>query len=635
MWAPTPARFSPTVVTETRFGYTRFYNSAGRLLAFSRNVVDELKIPGFAGGPPVQWGVPNVTLINYSSIGDDTEGPYENKNNSLQFLNNTSVIRGKHTLRFGGEIRRDQYNQVGNQFARGQWTFDLQATQNPLTKTGGDSFAGFLLGQLYQAEAAVSIAQAQFRSNSFALYFDDTWKVTPKLTLSLGLRYERTPPWEDQTGRIFSVYMPYLDSTPQVADRSRYPKFIRQGIGTDPYAGVNLRWPNIDLLQDGRLGNRLVQTDNMDFAPRLGIAYTPTSKWVIRLGTGMFYNQDTGNPRFDMARNLAGRVRFNPSDPDFPNLTWQNALASFTSSVAQVPTPYAFANKYDRRTPYSLQYLINVQRELSRDVVFEAGYLGSVSHHLEMLRAANESLPGTVGSVISRAPYPNFGRIQLVDNGANANYNAVSAKITKRYSQGLTRAGVVHLRQVAGCVERHSRAGRRHAVPIEQLLREVRIWPLGLRHPPPLCHFRPVGPADRQGKTRQHRQQVRQRGRRRLAGGFDRDPAERLSDHSEHRRHGPLGYRRRVRPSQRHRHQPVPGQPGTHQVVQHRCLHRSGRRNLRQRRTELGGRTGRGDVRLLPPQGLQDDGKAASRIPLGVVQRRQPSGVGHAQHQRQ
>lgn len=429
---------SPSLVTETRFGYTRFYNSAGRLLAFKRNVVDELKIPGFAGGPPVQWGVPNVTLVNYQSIGDDTEGPYENKNNSLQFLNNTSVIRGSHTLRFGGEIRRDQYNQVGNQFARGQWTFDLQATQNPLTKAGGDSFAGFLLGQLYQAEAAVSIAKAEFRSNSFAVYIDDTWKATPKLTLSLGLRYEHTPPWEDQTGHLFSVYIPYFDNTPQVADRSRYPKFIRQGVGSDPYAGVNLRWPNIDLLQDGRMGNRLVQTDNMDFAPRVGIAWTPTSKWVVRLGAGVFYNQDAGNPRFDMARNLAGRVRFNPSDPDFPNLTWQNALSSFTSAVAQVPTPYAFANKYDRRTPYSMQYLINVQRELSRDVVFEAGYLGSVSHHLEMLRAANESLPGTVGSVNSRAPYPNFGRIQLVDNGANANYNALSAKITKRYSQGVT-----------------------------------------------------------------------------------------------------------------------------------------------------------------------------------------------------
>lgn len=432
---------SPTIVTETRFGYTRFYNSIGRNLAFIRNVVKELGIPGLNPGDPVVWGIPNVTLINYSSIGDDTEGPYENKNSSLQFLNNTSWTRGKHSFRFGGEIRRDQYNQVGNQFARGQWTFDLQATQNPLAKTGGDSFAGFLLGQLYQAEAAVSIASAQFRSTSFALYFDDTYKVSPKLTLSLGLRYENTPPWEDQTGKLFSVYIPYMDSTPQVADKSRYPVFIRQGKGSNAYDGVSIRWPGIDVAWDGKLGNRLVARDNNDFAPRIGIAYTPNNKWVIRSGYGILYNQDTGNPRFDMSRNLSGRVRFNPPNPDFPSLTWNNALSGFAGANAQVATPYAFANKFERRTPYAMMYLLNVQRELSSSVVVEAGYLGSVSHKLESLRAVNESIPGTVGSVNSRAPYPTFGRIQLVDNGANANYNSMSVKLTKRYTKGLTVLG--------------------------------------------------------------------------------------------------------------------------------------------------------------------------------------------------
>jgi hypothetical protein len=432
---------SPAVVNETRFGYTRFYNSIGRALAFQRDVVTELGIPGLAAGQPVQWGIPNVTIANYASIGDDTEGPYENKNNSLQFLNNTSWIRGKHTLRFGGEIRRDQYNQVGNQFARGQWTFDQQATQNPTSKTQGDAFASFLLGQLYQAEAAVAIASAQFRATSFALYVDDTYKITPTITLSLGLRYENTPPWEDQTGKLFSVYLPFLDSTPQVADLSRYPSFIRQGKGSDPYAGIPIRWPNINVIQDGRLGNRLVARDNNDFAPRIGVAWTPTPKWVVRVGGGMFYNQDSGNPRFDMARNVSGRVRFNPSNPDFPNLQWSNALSSFSGATAQVPTPYAFVNKYERRTPYTMEYLANIQRDLGNDVVLELGYLGSISHKLEFLRAVNESLPGTVGSVNSRAPYPNFGRIQLVDNSGNANYNSFSAKVTKRYSEGLTLLG--------------------------------------------------------------------------------------------------------------------------------------------------------------------------------------------------
>ena len=119
--------FSPTVVTETRFGYTRFYNSVGTLLAFQRNVVDELGIPGLKGGDPVSWGIPSIGIANYNGIGDGTDGPFENKNSTLQFLNNTSVTRGKHAFRFGGEIRKDQFNQVGNQYGRGSFGFSHNA----------------------------------------------------------------------------------------------------------------------------------------------------------------------------------------------------------------------------------------------------------------------------------------------------------------------------------------------------------------------------------------------------------------------------------------------------------------------------------------------------------------------------
>ena len=429
--------FSPNVVNEARFGYTRFSNSIGTFLAFNTNVVDSLGIPGFSGGAPVQWGIPNVTLLNYSSLGDSTEGPYANNNNTLQFVDNLSIVKGKHTFRLGGEYRRENYNQVGNQFARGQFTFQANATQNPVTATGGDSFADFLLGDLYQSEAAVSVGNAKFQRNAYALYVDDTWKLTPRLTLALGLRYELNPPFFDTLGNLFSVYIPFLDATPNVADLSRYPKFIRQGKGSDPYAGIPIRWPDIGVVQDGRLGDRLVQTDYNDFAPRIGITYAPTSKWVVRTGAGMFYNQDTGNPRFDMARNIAGRIRVN-SDLQNPTLFWSNALANIGGGTAQIKRPYAFANKYERRTPYTWEYLLNVQRELGHDLVVEFGYLGSISRKLEFLRAVNESLPGTEGSAQTRAPYPNFGRIQLVDNSANAEYNSGSIKLTKRFSSGFS-----------------------------------------------------------------------------------------------------------------------------------------------------------------------------------------------------
>jgi outer membrane receptor protein involved in Fe transport len=429
--------FSAATVNEFRFGYTRFFNSAGRELAYKRDVVTELEIPGLRGGDPVTWGIPSISIQGLSGFGDDSEGPYANDNNSLQFVNNFSWIRGKHSLRFGGEIRRDEYNQVGNQFPRGSFIFEADATAivNGGQKTGGHAFADFLLGYSRRSEAAVSIAEAQFQSVGFGLYVDDVWKVSPRVTVNLGLRYERTPPWKDQTGRLFTVGIPFEDRTPRVADMSRHPFFLRQGEGGDPMEGINLIWPNIMTRRDGSLGDRLVKTDTSDWAPRFGVTWNPSPKWVIRSGFGVFYSQDTGNPRFDMARNLAGRTRF---EADARNLyTFSTAFTGLAGARAIVPTPYSFANEYNRNTPYTVQYMFNVQYELPGATLLELGYLGNQSHHLEQLRAVNEELPGTTAHA-DRVPYPEFGRIQLVDNGGNGSYHGFSTKLTKRYSAGLT-----------------------------------------------------------------------------------------------------------------------------------------------------------------------------------------------------
>lgn len=439
---------SPSLVNEARFGYTQFYNTNGTELAFTRDVVSELKIPGLAGGPAVQWGIPNISLQGvYAGFGNDSEGPYENNNSSWQIVDNLSIIRGKHSIKVGGELRNDHYNQVGNQFARGQFTFTNNATQN-LATTGrtGDNFADYLLGETFQAEAAVSIADAKFVATGFAFYVDDTWRITPKVTLSLGLRYEYTPPWEDRTGNLFNGIVPYdaqlTLANANVTDPKLFPYFMRQGASRQNcYEGINLRWPDIQVRCDGSLGNRLVGIDKNDWAPRIGLSWSPNAKWVFRMGAGSFYSQDTGNPRFDMARNLAGRLRDN-SRTDFPNLNWGNSLASIAGGVANVFRPYTFANPYDRRTPYSNQWMFNVQRELGGNMVAEVGYLGSVSQRLEALRAVNEALPVDPAidsrSVPQRSPFPNFGRIQLVDNAGRGNYHSLGAKMTKRYSNGLT-----------------------------------------------------------------------------------------------------------------------------------------------------------------------------------------------------
>jgi hypothetical protein len=428
---------SPNIVNEARFGYTRFFNSIGTYLAFNTDVVGKVGIPNFSGGAPVTWGIPNITLLNYSSIGDSTDGPYANSNNSLQFVDNLSWIKGKHTFRFGGEFTRQNYNQVGNQFSRGQFTFQANATLSP-SKTGGDSFADFLLGDLYQSEVAVAVATANFQRNMVHTWVDDTWKVTPKLTVALGLRYELTPPFYDTLNNLFTVNLPHIVYGAN-ADPSQYPQFTRQGSCTDPYQGISIQWPQITTVcSNGALNKNLMKTQFLNFAPRIGIAYSPNSKWVVRTGFGIFYNQDIGNAVFDMARNIAGRIRVTNNVAGTPNIFWNTALAAVGGGAkAQITSPFAFVDAYSHATSYTMESLLNIQRQLSNNWLVEFGYLGSLSRHLYGFRDANQPAAGT-SPLASRLPFTTFGVIQLVNDGANGHYDSASVKVTKRFSGGLS-----------------------------------------------------------------------------------------------------------------------------------------------------------------------------------------------------
>ncbi len=428
---------SATKVNEFRFGHNGFFNSTGRELAFIRDVNGELKLPGLPSPPPGAWGIPEVGVTPLSTFGDSTEGPYVNNNHTFQWVDNFSWTKGKHSIRFGAEIRRDRFNQIGNQFPRGQLAFDGQATQNPAAPSGtGYGFADYLLGLNRTAQGVVGLGFIQFRATDQYYYIDDMWKIRSNLTVSLGLRYENSPPWFDRSGKLVNVHLPFVDSAPNVADRSRHPTLVRIGSG-DFYEGLLLRFnPAINVARDGRLGPRLVERDDNDFAPRLGIAWSSTNRWTLRMGAGLFYSQDTGNPRFDMSRNLAGR-RNDTSDTDYPDLNLDKPFRNLGSTV-QINTPAALGNNHHRRTPYSIQFMANVQRELDRQTALEVGYLGSVSRKMESYRDYNIPRPSPTGSVASRLPYPEFSRVWEVDGHNKANYHSMGLKVQRRFSQGLT-----------------------------------------------------------------------------------------------------------------------------------------------------------------------------------------------------
>ena len=431
---------SPTLLNEFRFGFNYFFNTFGRELAFERDVVSELGIPGVSQNPAEAWGIPSIGITGFNGFGDSTEGPYTIDNRTFEFSDNLTWIRGRHAFKAGANFRYDMYDQVGNQFARGNFQFQNIAS--------GYGFGDFLLGYAQQTESSVALAVTKFRALSQAYYFTDTWRLTSNQTLDLGIRYEYIPPWLDKNGTLMNAHIPFHDTTPNVQDLSRHPVLVRIGSG-DVYQDTVLRFaPNIQVARDGRLGDRLVFDDKKNFAPRLGWAWTPTAKWSVRAGTGIFYMQDTGNPRFDMARNLSGRRRDNTLLLT-PDLTWDVPFRGVgTANDCGVAPPlvcltnvYVLGNMPDRKTPYMWQYLFNVQRELGGATAIEVGYLGSRSYRLERMFDWNETIPGVTGSVQSRKPYPEFTKLQEIGNVAEAKYNSLAVKLTRRLQNGFSLLG--------------------------------------------------------------------------------------------------------------------------------------------------------------------------------------------------
>jgi hypothetical protein len=184
----------------------------------------------------------------------------------------------------------------------------------------------------------------------------------------------------------------------------------------------------------------MYQTDYTDWAPRLGIAWTPSSTWSIRAGAGLFYAQDSNNSRFDLARTLGGKsTNVNNNQPAaVPSLNWTNWITP--GSTISIPNPTLYGVLYDIRTLRVLQYLMNVQREISPSTMFEIGYLGSTGRHLQGLFNANQATPGTT-SLPSRLPFQNIGIMQTVHGGGSSSYNSLGLKLTRRLSSGLTVLG--------------------------------------------------------------------------------------------------------------------------------------------------------------------------------------------------
>jgi hypothetical protein len=444
----------PSAVNQFRFAVNHFTNLLVGHFAFQEDVAKQLGIPGLPDLAPSTWGIPSFSFTGFS--GWSEADPAVTYDTVVQATDNFSLTKGSHTLKFGAEIRRDRYNQSGNQRAHGSFNFDGTATIIPggSISTSGFGFADFLIGNVKEADRTANIADAMFRATSVYGFAQDDWKVSRRLTLSLGVRYENTEPWHDKYCGFANAMLSSYGVGPNgngLLPNAAPPVLVRPCDKGSFYDGVPFRYAAgvVTSVDSSLLGGKaLVQHDWLDFAPRLGIAWNPFGDTSVRIGMGRFYAQDTGNPVYDMARNLTGTDLF-IGDPQLVNNymdnPWANEAGSSScpgwSGTCLVGSAM-YADQYTRRTPYVHIASFDIQQPLARDLVLEVGYVGSEGHFLQRLNNINQPVLRTSRSdartIAQRQPWPAYGRFNYDDGMVNSNYNGFSAKVTRRLSHGLT-----------------------------------------------------------------------------------------------------------------------------------------------------------------------------------------------------
>jgi hypothetical protein len=332
-------------------------------------------------------------VTGFSTLGDEPHNPQFSANTVYQFSDTPSWTRGKHLVRAGGDLRWLQQNAFRDEETRGFINF-LGLT--------GNALAEMLLGfPSYSGVARLDNPQ-HLRTHSVYGFAQDTWRATPNLTLTLGLRYEYNAPPVDAQNRA-NLYNPATQSLVTV-DTNGVPRG-----GSNP--------------------------DRNNFAPRVGVAWRPGhGRTVIRSGYGIYYDQSalaTGeglyfnSPYFDFKFffPLGAQLPLSLSDP-FP---------------AFFPVPYpssALAMQRDLRTAYTQQWNFNVQQEIGRDRVLEVGYAGSKGTKLLGARDINQPAPSP--AQFNPRPNPQFADINILESRGNSNYHSLQARFQQSFQHGLT-----------------------------------------------------------------------------------------------------------------------------------------------------------------------------------------------------
>src|ERR1700722_4925247 len=417
--------FSPAIIGVARVSYLR------NKFLFGEHINPEAPDGvGFQYQPSLDAaiGPPFIQVGGYASVGDPITGPRDTYQNTFDYSGSLSWVRGRHELKFGGGYRHDNINALQGIATNGFFVFS--------TFPYSDGFASFLAGQPVFFLQGVGNFSRGIRGQASDAYAQDTYKVTSRLTLNYGLRYELPSPNTEIHNRQ-NLFVPGAQSKVM------------------PSAPAGLLYPG-----DPGVPAGLIPTDKKAFAPRVGLAWDPMgdAKWVVSAAYGIFYEPYyTGNGGPLQSPISAPPFLQTPqvNIPDFANpYAGQNL---FTGQFAEPMTILTLAPKLP--LPYAQDWNLNIQRAFGNDWLAQIGYVGTNGTKLPRFVEGNPTVfvPGVdaTGDPISnennvnqRRLYsgctlaqPNgcvFASAGLIEGIANSSYNALEASLRKRFGHGLS-----------------------------------------------------------------------------------------------------------------------------------------------------------------------------------------------------
>jgi hypothetical protein len=423
--------FSPHVVNEFRAGYTRLrterlqFNSAD-------NLSSQVGIPGipYTTG---NGGLPRFGVSGLTNFGSATYQPTREFENVFHFIETLSVIKGRHTLKFGAEWKPIvNFSILQPPTPRGRFNFNGNFTRDSADRNNtGLGFADFVLGRVNSSNLS-SFINDTFQQPGYFFYAQDDIRVTSRLTFNIGLRYEfiSMPKERRDAEASFNIATGALDIANGRTDALPASFF--------PEIPVNRNAPR-----------QLVPQDRNNFAPRVGFAYQVNKKTVIRSGFGIFYSSyEAGplsipnpgnNPPFYVESNWQA-VNFSTPNPVVNQLSKGLPLSAFSDPAA----PALFALDPNFRNPYVAHWNFGLQRELGYNTVWEISYAGSAGKKMYEFRNANQPLPtpDPDADVDPRRPRPFLGNdLTYWCSCGSSSYHSLQTKVEKRFSNNLSFLG--------------------------------------------------------------------------------------------------------------------------------------------------------------------------------------------------